>query len=808
MLALCDDPGGVASAAEPFDVLPLSSLPLPDPAQFLFRYTVLELNTAIKPWVFQALFDRGYTRVVYFDPDIEILSSLDDMLARLDRSDVLLTPHVTAPLDDARRPADVDLLVCGTYNLGYLALRKSDDTELLVRWWQRKLEFDCVVDLKRGLFVDQKWMDWTPALCAKVDVVRHPGWNVAYWNLPHRDVQACGDTFTVNGEPLVFYHFSGFDPDRAEFSRHQDRYTLESLPAAVRNLCDRYAARLRANGYPETKKLTFAYGAFADGTPIPDLARKIHREGGATLSERFPAPRDRSAAAFVAYCNEPAAPVGSPRNPLITRIALEVYESRDDLFLRAQFPDVTGAHATSFAEWFTGAGCAFHKLPDVFVAPVRTRLAANSGAAAAPASGGTVGKWIYQTAWRFKDLSHAFVPLRTRQRIAAWLFRRAYVKPATGQNAAPQTSWKSLPRGLNVIGYLRAELGVGEAARATLRACVAGQVPASAIDFRKGAASRMEEEIPGNFGSDPKFGISLLHLNAEQVPHAVADCEDALRDRRVIAYWNWELPELPESWVESTQFLHEIWAPSRFCQTAFSRRLSIPVTHIPYAIDVRVPPNVGRKQLGVPEDGFVFLYMFDALSVPERKNPMAVVEAFERARPQFMRPAWLVLKMINGEGESVLRRHLEDARKRTPGIVTLERYFRRPELNALFNAADCYVSLHRAEGYGLTLAESMFLGKPVIATGWSANMDFMTPWNSVPVPYRLIQLERDHGPYPAGQWWADPEVDAAAAAMVRMVNEPDFARTLGAQASRDIRSQLSPEAVGAIIRSRIDHLRA
>lgn len=808
VLALCDEANGIDPVREPFEILPIEQLPLPAPGRFLFRYTVLELNTAIKPWVFQTLLDRGYERIVYFDPDIEVFAPLDDMLARLDRSEVLLTPHVTAPLADAGRPSDLDLLVCGTYNLGYVALRRSDDTRRLVQWWQRKLEFDCVVDMKRGLFVDQKWMDMAPALCAQTEVVHHPGWNVAYWNLPHRTLRENQGTLTSNGEPLVFFHFSGYDPDRGEFSRHQDRFTLDSLPDTVRSLCDRYAANLRRHGYPATRQQPYAFASFADGTVIPDLARRIYRENESQIGGRYPEPRTADAGAFIAYCNDAAAPLGGVRNPLITRIAREVYETRDDLFLRAQFPDLAGAHAVSFAGWFTGAGRAFHRLPDPFVAPVAAALASRSR----PASTGATpnrgfGKWLYQTAWRFKDLTHAFVPLQTRQRIAAWLFRRAYVSPTAEAAAPASAAWKALPQGLNVIGYLRAELGVGEAARATLRACAAANVPAAAIDFRKGAASRMEEEIPGTFGSDPKYGITLLHLNAEQVPHAVADCEAALKDRRVIAYWNWELPELPESWIESTRFLHEIWAPSRFCQTAFSRRLNLPVTHIPYAIDVRVPPGIGRAQLGVPEDGFVFLYMFDALSVPERKNPMAVVEAFERARPQFRRPAWLVLKMINGDRESALRRRLEEARTRTPGIVTLERYFRRPELNALFAAADCYVSLHRAEGYGLTLAESMFLGKPVIATGWSANMDFMTPWNSVPVPYRLVQIERDHGPYPAGQWWAEPEVEAAGAAMVRMVNEPEFAHALGRQAARDIRSDLSPEAVGTIIRKRIDHMR-
>ena len=182
---------------------------------------------------------------------------------------------------------------------------------------------------------------------------------------------------------------------------------------------------------------------------------------------------------------------------------------------------------------------------------------------------------------------------------------------------------------------------------------------------------------------------------------------------------------------------------------------------------------------------------------------MAVIEAYLRARPSFKGKTHLVLKIINAEKETGLLAQLRAAVEREPSIVPLWDYLRRPQLNALFNAADCYVSLHRSEGFGLTLAESMFLGKPVIATGWSANTDFMTPWNSVPVPYKLVQLDRDYGAYPRGATWADPDVDAAAAAMVRVANEPEFALALGVQAARDMREHFSPQAIGKIIRGRL-----
>ncbi len=362
----------------------------------------------------------------------------------------------------------------------------------------------------------------------------------------------------------------------------------------------------------------------------------------------------------------------------------------------------------------------------------------------------------------------------------------------------------SLPYGINLIGNLCAELGIGEGARATLRSCKAARVPTAAINFTKGFLSRLEEEMPDGFEHDPKFGVTLWFLNAEQIPRAVADHEAALQGRYNIAHWSWELPELPDSWLECTRFLNEVWAPSQFCATAFSRKLKIPVTYIPYGIDVEVPLGIGRRELSIPENGFIFLYMFDALSTPERKNPMALVEAYIRALPSFQGKTYLILKMINGERETEVKHQLNAAMNREPSIVSTDRYLHRPELNALFNAADCYVSLHRSEGFGFTIAESMFLGKPVIATGWSSNMEFMTPWNSVPVPYRLVQLDRDYVHYPRGQWWADPDVDAAAAAMVRVANDPDFAHALGAQAALDIREKYSPEAVGKIIRARLD----
>src|SRR4051812_1523078 len=156
--ALCDSPTDAVDPRDAFGILPIRELALPQFDRFAFQYTILELNTAIKPWVIAELFARGYERVIYFDPDIKLYGSVAPILAALDSADIVLTPHLTGALDDGRKPTELQILQSGSYNLGFIALRKSDITQRFVEWWQRKLERDCVVDIARGLFTDQKWI--------------------------------------------------------------------------------------------------------------------------------------------------------------------------------------------------------------------------------------------------------------------------------------------------------------------------------------------------------------------------------------------------------------------------------------------------------------------------------------------------------------------------------------------------------------------------------------------------------------------------------------------------------------------------
>ena len=319
---------------------------------------------------------------------------------------------------------------------------------------------------------------------------------------------------------------------------------------------------------------------------------------------------------------------------------------------------------------------------------------------------------------------------------------------------------RDAPLGVNVAGYLDTESGMGEAARGSIRSLEAAGIPVALNNV----ASRLRKQdlsYAGAFVTDNPHPFNLVHLNADNMGWFTTGQGAAyFRHRYTIGYWFWELSEFRDEWLPFFGFVDEVWAASEFMREAFAAKSPIPVVRMPLPIVLPPVPALGRAHFRIPASGAVFLYMFDVSSQAERKNPFGAIQAFRRAgfeRDQ----AVLVLKFTNAEydRDAVRRLHEESAGL---NVVLLDGYMDRAELWALLNTADCYLSPHRSEGFGLTILESMRLGKPVIATAYSGNMDFMTPENSFPLSYRLVTLERDYGPYMRGASWADPDLDEAA----------------------------------------------
>jgi len=361
------------------------------------------------------------------------------------------------------------------------------------------------------------------------------------------------------------------------------------------------------------------------------------------------------------------------------------------------------------------------------------------------------------------------------------------------------------PWGVNVAGYLEAEVGIGEAARQLIGALDAGRVPVAPIGMPL-AKTRLRHPFPNRPApSDGPFAVNVICDNAVAVP-AFAEWFGAsfFEARYSIGMWFWEVSTFPARWDSSFGYLDEVWAASEHVAAAVRARSPIPVSTVRLPVEPVGVANAARVALGLP-DGFCFLFVFDYNSVLERKNPLGLVEAFTRAFPTGS-GASLVLKAVNADRQPAASLRLHAAAADHPDVHLVESFVSPEEKNALIAACDCYVSLHRSEGLGLTLAEAMYFGRPVIATGYSGNLDFMTEENGYLVDHELRPIGPGAEPYQADGEWAEPDLDHAARLMRRVFDHPEEARERGARAAADIRRTHSADAAGRVLEARLEEL--
>ncbi len=247
----------------------------PNFAAMCAYYDAIELNTAIKPHAFRALLARPEIgQAVYLDPDIFVYRPLEAVRQGLARAPLALTPHITRPLKGEANPSDRVILASGAYNLGFMAVRDEPQITALLDWWGERLRFDCRVDFAAGLFTDQKWMDLAPGFVSDLALLRTPALNLAYWNLDDRVLAQGPDGWSVDGEPLVFFHFSGFDPARPEvLSKHQDRVRIAAgSPLAA--LCADYARVMLAHGHAAASATPYGHRTLPSGRLVTPAERR------------------------------------------------------------------------------------------------------------------------------------------------------------------------------------------------------------------------------------------------------------------------------------------------------------------------------------------------------------------------------------------------------------------------------------------------------------------------------------------------------------------------------------------------------
>ena len=809
-LVLCDRIDGCFEPSnETFQTVTAESLGIEHWSEFAFKYSCLELNTAIKPFAIKKLFqDGGYQRVIYLDPDIVVYRPLEEVFDLLESRNVVLTPHLTDFLpDDGCLPSNVRILQTGTNNLGFIALRRSERAFQLVEWWRRQLYDQCRIALADGVFVDQKWMDLVLSCVESSHLLHHPGYNVAYWNLPHRKItRDHAGHYLVNGEPLRFFHFSGFDPKAPSVvSKYQTRLSWGSLGKAVQSLYSDYRAMLTANGHRETSDWPYAYGAFDNGVRIPDCFRTYfhkHLAGKPEPETDVFGAADDKATLWGLFQSQVA---GSP----LTVGAMAVYHDHPEL--KAAFPDVPGGDALRYAHWFTEPGGGEAKIGRAFIEPVQ-RLLAQSFQGAPRTRTPCVNSVLSRSATkvlalirRQRGLINRFSP-RFRAKVKNVLEKMTRgglrARPATQPITQSAFREKKPNLGVNVFGFLDVPSGVGEAARGSVACFDRMNIPVTRVAFDE---NHLTCGQPLAARPDASLAINFCHVNANDTDSLQQLFgQEPFAGRFNIGCWAWELEEFPAAWDWAGDFYNEIWAPTTFVQQAVAMRMRIPVVRIPYCIQIDKSVHDGRKTFDLPQDRPVILCMFDTASLVDRKNPMGAIEAVDRACAAGHDPL-LVIKAARTElDRGLANRLLKEVKHVECRIV--EGWLDRQQTLSLIEACDVFVSLHRSEGFGLILAEAMAYGKPVVATGYSGNMDFMNSMNSFPVDYQLTTLKDTVGPYPAGARWAEPDVEHAAFLIREILDRPEHARKIGRRAAEDIARCYSVEAVSELIRKRLESL--
>lgn len=979
--------------ADEFEVITLQEIGIPDLESFTFKYTVLELNTAVKPWVMQTLLARGYDAVLYIDPDIVVYQPLAEVFALLGgEADIVITPHLLAPMSDDLKPTELDIRRAGTYNFGFCAARPAANTLAFLKWWQSKLLDDCIVDVDRGIFVDQSWIDLVPGMFEKVAVLRHPGYNVAYWNLAQRTVeQLPSGQWAVNGQPLVFFHFSGFNPMNPKpFSKHQNRFTLANMgPAAA--LATNYAQALINNGAQTSSKLPYGFATFSDGSRIPDAFRRFYLQDAALRTRVGLQPfgraeallwtarpsklRDTPGITWAMYCvwhsradlqkafdlSGPTASVaywqwflakgrtyvsdnviaahrqrwhqGAARLPAITaaEIAASAAHHTDPATGRGQvvFMHLLGREAGQRGLRYLRPLCASRfgaSLAVLLVAAtpesrsrehtlrrMRNALAGIWGRHAAadtttavatvahadgpgqlaysgihPADTGSVaqGLWcgksvtiplpdgphhrivvrgecpvsLHQQASGDEpvvmavfldgalvhhqllavdgmfditvgvpvahasartlrlDTGRTFVPQASGMsddvRALSWRLHYAATDTCVMVDVTRPTPLLSVAKlrqasGFNLVGYLAAELGVGEAARSMAQAAHAAGIPYSIEDVGYQSTNRQSDRSAWSAAVEQDFDIQVVYVNADQTPRTLAHL--ATLNKRAsayrIGYWHWEQPRLPDAYLGSFEGLDEVWVPTAFVHAAVAAISPLPVFKVPHAISFAVDKSYSRESFGIPTHQFAVLVMYDFQSYRYRKNPEAAIAAFKLAAGH-RNDACLIIKTINAELFNDDYAALKESVASLPSVRLISEFYSREQLYALEANCDCMISLHRAEGFGLGPAEMMYLGKPVIATGWSGNMEFMTPMNSLPVNYELRPLEKPVGVYEAGLDWAEPDIEHAASCLTKLLDDPGHCRDIGLRAQHTMQTRFSPKVIGQQYKERFTLIRA
>jgi glycosyltransferase involved in cell wall biosynthesis/2-polyprenyl-3-methyl-5-hydroxy-6-metoxy-1,4-benzoquinol methylase len=585
------------------------------------------------------------------------------------------------------------------------------------------------------------WFDTLAATAGDRAVLSSPGYGLDSSTLASWAPGSREDRLEVGGQQARLFDFTDLDPHAPERYLDLEQALSASEVPALATLCRLHARELLEAGYEADAARAESLDRLPDGTRLMPVSRRLLVElvQQGKLTE---APLGEQArASFYEELNEPAER-GSDAG--LTRLHLAIWESREDL--RAAYPELGGPDGLGFAGWLCVHGPEQEGLTRELLPPAPPTL-------------------------------HRDTVSNLHQREPLW--------------------------GVNVAGFFTSELGLGEAARLLIAGLDASGVPALPVQAQLVPPCRQEAEFTYADPDQAAYSTNIVCMNGDSIaPFAREVGSSFFEGRYTIALWWWEVGEFPSGWEDAFEHIDEVWVASSHIYDAIAPASPVPVVRMTLpAVTPRVAART-RAQLGMPEEGFLFLFVHDYHSTAARKNPVGTIEAFKRAFPHGS-GAKLVLKSINAGNLPHEHDRVLLAAGDHPDIRVIDAYVSAAEKNAMIDACDCYVSLHRSEGFGLTVAEAMLLGKPVIATRYGGTLEFTTEENAYLVDWTPVAVGEGAHPYPASGVWADPDIEQAAELMREVFADPAAARERGAQGRRDVHERHAPAVAGEAMRSRL-----
>jgi len=710
-------------------------LPLEEFHRWATMYELPQLVDTLTPVFLEWLLSRGYGTVRYLEPGVEVVSAFSEWDEPTSSSGVTLTPRLLRPLRDEHTSRDREVLTHGAFHSGCLEVTTMSRDFL--SWWRHCLSRDHVAGSGGELSYQQHWIDLAPAYF-DVRVVRHPGYNIGPWNLHERPLEERSDaSLRVANEPVRSVHFAT--------TREGHNYSSSSVPAE-------------------------------NSAGNPTLTPSVFSRLEATFQDRV---QNASSSRFT---NEPYRFTWTDNGVRLTREFRAIY--RDALVDAERFG---------------------HPMPPV---PFGTDDAQFSDWLDEPADPRSVVSRRLLSVWlRRRDLQRAFPQWATTDqwKLIQWAlsFGRAEGDVRDDDVAfyavlpiADGVLQRTDDFGVNIAGFLRAQLGIGQIARRVREAVDATGIPSSLWPV----ALTLSASDPTVSLEPPRaiYPVTIAVINADLFDQWRTGTGAIFEETYTVASWAWETSDLPPQFHEEIAHVDELWVISQFIADNFRRHTDIPV----YVLPTTVTPQQSSRSANGDNETPYFFFAFDYFSSIERKNPFALVDAFTRAFADGEGPR-LVIKTVNAQFRPRERDRLHAAIAGRSDIELIERYLPESEVTDLIAGCAAYVSLHAAEGLGLTLLEAMFLGRPAVATAYSGNLDFMRDDTSYLVPFALVPIPSGTEHYDHAGTWAAADVDAAAAILREIVADPASANERAQRGRRDVAERYSAAAAAHFVHERL-----